>query len=807
MTAMTAKLSRRACAVVALLLVVTIASKPPLNTPTAEPRASTEPGAVHATDAGPHVKVDRSAAVEAPAGSAADATSTSATAGAGGPSGGVLRPAVAFEPNRGQSPAGLFVAPLAGGSVSLDRSGLTVTVDGAELAPSSPAGAPGVVERPVRLPQRAAAQALRLRFAGASPAVRLAPSGRLPGVVHYMQGNDPSRWRRNVPTFAGVTYRGIYPGVDVRWDGPHGALKATWTVSPGTDPAVIGWSYGAGTTVTRTPSGDLAVRLPGGARVVDRAPVAWQDGPAGREPVDVAFQVTGSRVGFTVGTFDRARPLVIDPELVFSGPVGPPQSLFAPELAERRDGSWVMAGMWWPPGKPFGDAVVVVMSREGVITSRTVFGGSGTDAVFAVAVDARGRAYVGGSTDSRDLPVRAADQPRRNEASSDAFVLALDPDRAVLHYATYLGGSSGDRVEALAVQPAGTVAVGGVTNSRDFPLREPLETRPQFGNTGFLAVYDGAGRRLRSTYLGGHGISVTSPGVFAIEPDPRDQTGFFIGGSAHYCVLPARVAVACPPGREAPPELPGVPEPARSAVEDMLLTATVGTVGYVARLADSGRRIEWVAYLGGTTGAANRGLLAGTWIYDLAVSSRAPEVTAVGATTVADLPATDSAVQPTYGGGGYDGFVATVSGEGLHALTYLGGTGNDVLRQVALDTAGRTVLAGITDSQDFPTARPIQPRPAGGSELVVARLTRSAQLIDSTYFGGSGNDQDNVALLLVRDDPVVAVTTRSPDFPTRNASRPLAAPRDTVMFRLRFDPPCPTSPRVRWDVGLAACPP
>ncbi|HEX2103235.1 MAG TPA: hypothetical protein VHF51_06255, partial [Solirubrobacteraceae bacterium] len=65
----------------------------------------------------------------------------------------------------------------------------------------------------------------RMHFDGASSAARLDGTGRRPGVVNVLRG-DRARWRTHLPTYAGVAYRGLYPGVDLRFAG----RRATWSV-------------------------------------------------------------------------------------------------------------------------------------------------------------------------------------------------------------------------------------------------------------------------------------------------------------------------------------------------------------------------------------------------------------------------------------------------------------------------------------------------------------------------------------------------------------------------------------------------
>ncbi|MTI85049.1 MAG: hypothetical protein FH756_14425 [Firmicutes bacterium] len=136
----------------------------------------------------------------------------------------------------------------------------------------------------------------------------------------------------------------------------------------------------------------------------------------------------------------------------------------------------------------------------------TYLGGSLSDFGNAIAVDSSGNAYVTGGTESTDFPIQNALQPDLG-GSRDAFVTKLDPFGFTLIYSTYLGGSSSDAANGIAVDLLGNAYVTGVTASENFPTRNPLQ--PTFGGNSFDAFVtkiNALGTDLiNSTYLGGSG--------------------------------------------------------------------------------------------------------------------------------------------------------------------------------------------------------------------------------------------------------------------------------------------------------------
>ena len=88
---------------------------------------------------------------------------------------------------------------------------------------------------------------IRLRLVGAKPDAEVTGREELPGKVNYFIGNDPKKWRTNVPTYAKVRYQDVYPGVDLEYYGNQGGqLEYDFIVAPGADPGAITLDVAAG---------------------------------------------------------------------------------------------------------------------------------------------------------------------------------------------------------------------------------------------------------------------------------------------------------------------------------------------------------------------------------------------------------------------------------------------------------------------------------------------------------------------------------------------------------------------------------
>jgi len=375
---------------------------------------------------------------------------------------------------------------------------------------------------------------------------------------------------------------------------------------------------------------------------------------------------------------------------------------------------------------------------------------------------------------------------------------------------TYLGGSSHDRVYALAIHPTtGEVYVAGQTWSIDFPnTTGGAQASPRGGfRDAFVArLNKELTKILQSTYLGGSGIN--SATALAIHPTTgevyvagwtssndfpntsggaqatygggssdafvarlnRDLTRIlqatYLGGSS---IDSARALVIHPTtgdvyvaGATSSGNFPNTSGGAqtRSGGGAFIIE---GDDAFVTRLNSSLTQILQSTYLGGRSD--DRG-------YALAIHPTTGEVYVAGYTYSTDFPGTAGGAQTNYSGGRYDAFVARLNKELTQILqaTYLGGRYSDEVDALAIHpTTGEVYVAGYTDSHDFPgTTGGAQPtRDPLSSDAFVARLNKElTQILQSTYLGGSrGEYAKALAIHPTTGEVYVAGYTYSTDFP------------------------------------------
>ncbi|HET8644759.1 MAG TPA: S-layer homology domain-containing protein, partial [Vicinamibacteria bacterium] len=173
--------------------------------------------------------------------------------------------------------------------------------------------------------------------------------------------------------------------------------------------------------------------------------------------------------------------------------------------------------------------------------------------------------------------------------------------------------------------------------------------------------------------------------------------------------------------------------------------------------------VDYSSYLGGSAWDGVRALAVDAQGYRYVT----------GSTLSADFPVLGP-IQGTLAGS-YDVFVARLDPQGsaLVHSTFLGGSGADQARGLAVDAGGNVHLAGVTESVDFPVQGAVQAAPGGGQDAFVAALSPSgAALVYSTYLGGAFHDAAE-GLALASTGVVVVGWTESSDFPTERPLQPL----------------------------------
>src|SRR5262249_34807084 len=161
---------------------------------------------------------------------------------------------------------------------------------------------------------------LHLRFAGAS-ALQIEGVKPLPGRANFLSGDVPENWRTGLPTYGGILYRNLYPGIDMTYAAAGHRIKSEFRVAAGADPSRIRLEYSANLSIAE--KGDLLIRGKS-AEMREEAPVIYQRYFPGESlPVEGRYRLLDAHTaGFEIGAYDASLPLVIDPTISYTTYLG-----------------------------------------------------------------------------------------------------------------------------------------------------------------------------------------------------------------------------------------------------------------------------------------------------------------------------------------------------------------------------------------------------------------------------------------------------------------------------------------------------
>jgi hypothetical protein len=591
---------------------------------------------------------------------------------------------------------------------------------------------------------------LRMTFPGANAKPRVEGRDELPGKANYFIGHEPAKWRANVPTYARVHYRDLYPGIDLVYYGNQRALEYDFVVRPGADPSRIALGFEGADRLEIDTRGDLVLHTAQGA-IRQRKPIIYQDVDGTRREIAGKYvQQSDDQVAIQVSAYDTGRPLVIDPAVLFySTYVGGGAIDLGSAIAVDAAGNAYVTGFTQSTDFPTTagafqttaggdyDAFVTKLNPTGSgVVYSTYLGGGSFDGGAAITIDGVGNAYVAGTTESTNFPTTAGAFDTMANGAADGFVTKLNAAGSALAYSTVLGGDSEDFIFNLTVDATGSAYVGGATSSTDFPTTvTAFDTAFNGGpEDGFVTKLDPTGSTLAySTYLGG------------TDDDFIVGTGLDAAGNAYVT------------GGTSSPDYPTT-----VAAFDTSFNGGAGDYDvFVTELDAAGAGLVYSTFLGG-------GDLDGS--NNIKVDSMGNAY--IGGTTLStNFPTTSGAFQTTSGGDA-DIFITKLDagGSALAYSTYLGGSGGDFGGSVDADAAGSAYVTGATFSSDFPTSPAgFQQTFAGDHDAFVTKVdpTGSA-LVYSSYLGGTGGDSgQGIALdAFAAPNAYVVGSTYSTDFPT-----------------------------------------
>jgi uncharacterized repeat protein (TIGR01451 family) len=582
----------------------------------------------------------------------------------------------------------------------------------------------------------------------------------------------------NVENFGSIRYSGLYPGIDVRFYGRDRHVEHDFVLAPGADPQRIVLRFEGLDRLALTAAGDAELAL-GRLRLRETTPVAWQLVNGTTKPVAAQWKLLGeNRLGITLGEYDRNLPLTIDPVLVYASHLG---------------------------GTTAQDDQGETFPSDGGVST--------------IGLDSHRNVYVIGTTTATDFPTTAGANARGSQfqcefhagcISNNGFVSKFDPTGKILIYSTFMRVT----IDAATVTPEGHVYTSEAVNEED------LEPSGGFDQGIFIDKLSLDGSKLAFSTLFAQNTDSTNCGTFSntiARGLAADSVGhlWVVGQTPNPCfpVTAGAFRTKMPGGGGFVTKFDTTKAPSSAVIYSTYIDDTVWAVAF-----DSSANAYLAGFTGGTSfphtaafgtgadsvfvaklNATGTGLIFSTLLHGLdpnsfpgvgGITVDSSHNVYVTGQAVPGFRTTTGAFRTTFSGATNckdfngnttpckEGFVTKLSPGGGTLLysTFLGGSSNDTLGRVVVNSAGMAFVSGSTSSTDFPTTSNAFKKtlPPGATNAFVTVLQpNGGSLYYSTLLGGSKNTTGGSLAVDTAWNAWVGGSTQDTDFPvTPDAFQP-----------------------------------
>lgn len=537
----------------------------------------------------------------------------------------------------------------------------------------------------------------QVKFLNANPDPQIIPDKALPSYNNYFIGNDSTRWASNVKIYQGVTYKNVYPNIDIRYYTAGGHLKYDVIVHPGGNINNVSL-YFEGADGLRIKDGKLNIKT-SVIEVQEESPYTYQLFRNTRTEIPCSFELRGNIVRFKLtGAYNKDAMLVVDPSIVFYGYTG--------STADN----WGFTATYDGAGNFYGGGIAF---------------GTGQ---FPTNNGAFQTSFQGGVTEGQI-------------SGTDIAIIKFDPTGANRIYATYLGGRGNEQPHSLVADATGNLFIAGRTSSGN---SYPVRGRALYGNGGglfdiIISKLSANGATLMSSVrIGGSGddgVNIRANYLGEQSPvsirrnygdDARSEIILDAGGNPILASVTQSTDFPVTPG--AFQTTPGA------------ATTTRFQDGAVMKLTPDLNTLLFSSYLGGNGDDA---------AFVLASHPQNGNIYVAGATASNNFPGNKTGVRFPTNQGNIDGFVAQISTDGTQLIRsgYFGTAGIDLIYGIQFDRNGFPYIMGTTT-----VAWPIINAPvnANGSQSTgkqfIAKLQPDlSDFIYSTNFGTNAASIPNIS--------------------------------------------------------------
>ena len=538
--------------------------------------------------------------------------------------------------------------------------------------------------------------AYRVNFLAALNNAEVLPDKALATYNNYFIGNDKSKWKGNCKIYQGVTYKNMYPNIDVRYYTDAGTLKYDLIVHPGGNIDNIALQY-EGVDKLEIRNKELVIATSVG-EVKELYPYSYQVEKTGRTTVDCRYVVKDNVVKFKVKNYSPDATIIIDPTLIFSSFTGSISDNWGYTATPGPDGSFFAGGISFNPGYP-------------------------------TSIGAYEETWNGGANEDANGPF-------------DIAIIKLSPDGVNRLYGTYLGGKTGnEQPHSMICDPQGNLIVAGRSSSVDFPRTDSIGSWG--GSDIVITKFNASGTALiGSVKIGGSGddgVNIKAkysplPAEALPQTDGAFETRRNYGDDARSEVIldgGGNILLAsCTQSKDFP-------------VTSSAFQKYFGNNKDIAIGRQDGVILKFTPNLSGLIFSSFFGDSGSDACFVLSINPATGNLYVAGGTTSAKLPGTipGSATEPGIGitnqGGATDGFVTEIMADGSAIIKtiFIGTSGNDLVYGIQFDKFGFPYIMGATTG-NWPIKNAAFSN--GGAKQFIAKLQPDlSSYLYSTIFGSN----------------------------------------------------------------------
>jgi hypothetical protein len=548
-------------------------------------------------------------------------------------------------------------------------------------------------------------------------------------VFNFLTKNVTAPSITDVHQYQKLTFKKIYPFIDLVFYLNGTSLKYDFIIHPGGDPSSIHLQYN-GADQIKLAHDSLLLNTPHGI-ITERIPLCFLKNETKKTTVPCSYMLNGNTVSFNINSpsLDKQSSLVIDPTIsriwgTYYGRQGfdwfedvvtdNNSNIIACGASGYGSTTLATAGAYQYTSAGQSDGLLVKFDSAGARVWSTYYGGTGDDYFMSITADASGHLILAGYTESTSgITTANAWQPNFGGGTLDGFIARFSSN-GFPEWSTYIGGAQQEYLLCVKSDSHDNIYVGGYTSSTSNIATPNAFQTTYAGGTydGIVVRLDSSGSVYWSTYFGGsgsdeiHGINIVSDSLLYFDGKTNSATGIATAGS--YQSIYAG-----------------------------------NSDGMIAKFDSSGIR-NWVTYYGGPAADGLEGIS----------HNSSGQIIITGSSTSTSAIASPGAFQTTSSGS--EAMIIVLNSDGTrYWATYYGGADTEAGYDVAIDNQNNIIASGRTMSPTgIATPGAWQTVHASytqvGSDKLdafVVKFTPAGLRIWGTYYGGDhGEEGDAVAI-------------------------------------------------------------